>query len=132
MLGLVPPWVPIAAAGVLLAALVGGFFALRAAWRAEGEARLAAAVNGATVKTMSEQAEINHGIAQKLDALTAERATTMRETIREIYIQPSSDACRQSDAMRALNGRLHWRPGGQGGGAAAARPPVAAVPPAGR
>ena len=35
LLGLLPTWLPIAAAGVLLLALVRGFLALGAAWQAK-------------------------------------------------------------------------------------------------
>jgi hypothetical protein len=34
---------------------------------------------------MAEQAELNQGIATKLEQLTAQRAASIRETVREIY-----------------------------------------------
>jgi hypothetical protein len=40
LLALLPPWAPLALAGVLLAAVAAGFFALRSAWRAEGAAQI--------------------------------------------------------------------------------------------
>lgn len=132
LLGFLPSWVPFAAIAGLAVALVGGFFALKSAWQAEAMASFAASVNGATVKTMSEQAERNQGIAARLDQLTAPRAETIKEIIREVHIQPASDACRNSAAMRALDGRLRYDGGRQARGTATAGSSAAVVPPPGR
>jgi hypothetical protein len=132
LLGYLPSWVPLAVIAGLVAALIGGFFALKSAWQAEATASFAAAVNGAAVRTMNEQVELNQDIAARLDRLTAPRAETIKEIVREIHIQPSSEACRNSAPMRALDGRLRYDGGRQGGGAAAAGPPAAVVPAPGR
>ena len=50
VLALLPPWAPLAAIGVLLLALAGGFFALRASWRAEGTAKVIAAEQKAVLE----------------------------------------------------------------------------------
>jgi len=132
LLGLLPPWVPVAAIGLLLVALVSGCFVLRASWQAEGAAKFSAAVNAASLRTMSEQAERNQVIGDKLERLTGQRSETIKETIREVYIQPSSETCRQSAPMRALNGRLQYRPNGHSGSAAAAKASPPALSAAGR
>lgn len=132
LLKLLPSWAPIAAIGVLLLALGGVVWGWLDAREDLGAAKVSAAVNAASVKALSDQATLNQGIADRLEQLTAQRAAPIKETIREVYIQPSSTACRDSAPMRALGGRLQYRAGGQGGGAAAAGSPAAAVPAAGR
>lgn len=93
-----------------------------------GRAELAAKLNANTIKTLEDQEARNQAIDAKLELLASSRAAGIKETVREIYIQPSSDACRNSPAMRALNGRLQYRPGDPGGRPAAAAAPAQPVP----
>jgi hypothetical protein len=129
---LLPPWAPLAAVGALLLALGGAIWGWLDAREELGAARLSAAVNAASAKAMSEQADLNQALALRLEQLTAARGQTVKETIREVYIQPSSNACRNSAPMRALNGRLRYGGDGQGGGSAAAGSAPAALPTARR
>ena len=59
-------------------------------------------MNAATLKTMTEQLERNQAIAEAVDRLTSQRAESIRETIREVHIQPATTVCRDAPAMRAL------------------------------
>lgn len=68
-LSFLPPWVPFAVAGALLLALVGAGFTLKASWQAEGAAKVAAAVNGASLAAYSDQEARNQVIDAKLDKL---------------------------------------------------------------
>jgi hypothetical protein len=78
---------------------------------------------------LQDQEHRNQRLDARLEQLAAMRDTATRETVREIFIQPSSDACRRSPAMRALDGRLRYRPDGDGGRAASAATPAQPVPP---
>lgn len=104
------------------------------AWRlgqahqALGRADLAARLNAGAVSALQEQERRNQLLEARLGQLAAARDAATRETVREIYIQPASDACRRAPAMRALDGRLRHRPGGDGGRPAAAAAPADAVP----
>lgn len=128
LLALLPPWAPLAAIGVLALALGGAIWGWLDAREDLGAAKLSAAVNAASLKTLNEQADRNEAIAQRLDILTVARGETIKETVREIYLQPASDACRQSAPMRALDGRLRYGGNGKGGSAAPAGSPPAALP----
>jgi hypothetical protein len=128
LLALLPPWVPLAAAGVLLLALGGAVWGWLDAREDLGAMRVSAAVNAASVKALSDQQALNLGIANRLEQLAVQRAAPIKETVREIYLKPASDACRNSPAMRALDGRLRYGGDGQGGGSAAAGQPAPAVP----
>ena len=96
-----------------------------------GRADLAARLNAGAVTALQEQEKRNQLLEARLEQQSAARDTVTREAVREIYIQPASDACRRSPAMRALDGRLHYRPGGDDGRPAAAAAPADAVPKAG-
>lgn len=128
MSALLPPWAPIAAIGVLLLALGGAVWGWLDAREDLGAVKVSAAVNAASAKAMTAQAELNQDIAAKLEQLTAQRAEPIKETVREVYLQPASDACRNSAPMRALNGRLRYQGNGQGGSAPSAGSPATAVP----
>jgi hypothetical protein len=127
VLDFLPPWVPFAVMGALLVALGGALWAWGNAREEAGAARISAAINAASLKTVTEQLDRNQAIAERLDKLTGYRAETIRETIREVRVQPATTVCRDTPAMRALDGRLQYRPGGDGGGAAAARPASATL-----
>jgi hypothetical protein len=132
VLSFLPPWVPFAVIGVLLIAAGGAVWAWGNAREEAGTAKISAAINAASLRTMTEQLDRNQAIAERLDKITGQRAETIRETIREVHFQPATSVCRDTPAMRALDGRLHYRPSGDGGGAPTARPPPAAVPTSGR
>lgn len=112
------------AAGLLLWRLLDTHEAL-------GRAELAARLNADAVTALQVQERLNQQLEARLEHLAATRDAATRETVREIYVQPSSDACRRSPAMRALDGRLRYRPGGDGDRPPAAPAPAHALPPAG-
>ena len=132
VLSFLPPWVPFGVIAVLLVAASGAVWAWGNAREDAGTAKMSAAINAASLKTVTEQLDRNQAIAERLDKITGQRAETIRETIREVHFQPATTVCRDAPAMRALDGRLQYRPGRDGGGAAAARPPPATVPASGR
>jgi hypothetical protein len=109
----------------VLAAIVGVLgWLLLDAHEALGKAELKAQINADTIKIMADQDERNQRIDAKLEQLSGARDTVTKETVREIYIQPSTDACRKSPAMRALDGRLRYQPGNPDGRPAAAAAPA--------
>jgi hypothetical protein len=113
----------------LLAALLS--WRLLEAHEALGQANLKARLNADAVTLLQQQDLRNQAIDRRLEQLAAVHDATTRETVREIYVQPSSDACRRSPAMRALDGRLRAQPGPDDGRAAAATAPAGPVPPSG-
>lgn len=127
LLGFLPPWVPFAVIGVLLIGFGGAVRAWGNAREEAGIAKMSASINAATVKTMTEQLDRNQAIADAVDRLTSQRAATIRETIREVHVQPATTVCRDTPAMRALDGRLRYGRDGKGGGAPTAGPPPATV-----
>ena len=112
-------------AGLLLWRLLDAHAAL-------GRADLAARLNASAVTALQDQERRNQLLEARLEQLAAARDAATRETVREIYIQPSSDACRRSPAMRALDGRLRHTAGGGGDRAPAAAAPAEPVSPSGR
>jgi hypothetical protein len=125
LLGLLPSWAPLALVGLLVAGLVGGLFALRASWQAEGAARVVAADQKALIEQQKRDAALSAAIitqqAEQLAALSA-RANTV---IRRIDHAPVTTGCGpvMRDASRGLRELL-----GGPGGAPAGRQPAAAVP----
>ena len=113
------------AIGMAGLALIAGllFWRLLRAHEALGEAELKAQLNADTVAVLQDQEQRNQMLDARLEQLASARDAATKEIVREIYIQPSSDACRRSAPMRALDGRLRYQPGGEGG-----RPPAAAAP----
>lgn len=100
----------IAAVLSVLAAAAMGALLLRAHQQL-GQAKLAAKLNAETIRVLQAQEARNQEIDQKLEQLQLARATHTKEIVREIYQQESTDACRKSGPMRALDGRLRWQPG---------------------
>jgi hypothetical protein len=122
----------LAIGAAVLAALAGFlFWRLLGAHEALGQAELKAQLNANTVALLQDQEQRNQAIDARLEQLAGARDAATREIVREIYIQPASDACRRSAAMRALDGRLRYRPGGDGDRPPAAAAPAQPVPPAG-
>jgi hypothetical protein len=132
VLDFLPPWVPFAVTGALLIAVGGALWAWGNAREEAGTAKMSAAVNAASLKTMTEQLERNQAIAERLDRITGQRAETIRETIREVHFQPATSVCRDAPAMRALDGRLRYRTDARGSGSAAAGSAAQAVQPTSR
>ncbi len=114
-----------AIAGLLLWRLLDAHAAL-------GRADLAARLNAGAVNALQDQERRNQLLEARLEQLSSARDTATRETVREIYVQPASDACRRSPAMRALDGRLRYRPDGGDGRASAAPEAAEPVPATGR
>ena len=113
----------IAAAGVLGWLLLGAHEDL-------GKARLAAELNAKTIAVLEAQEARNQQIDQRLEQLQQARATHTKEIVREIYQQESTDACRKSPPMRALDGRLRWQPGHPDDRQPAPAAPAQPLPPA--
>jgi hypothetical protein len=125
ILDLLPSWVPFAAVGLLLLTLAGGVFALRAAWQAEGAAKVIAADQKAVIEQQRHDAALSAAIIveqqEKLAALQA-RASSI---VRRIDNAPKTVQCGpvMRDASRGLHELF-----GRAGAAPAGRQPAAAVP----
>jgi hypothetical protein len=132
VLDFLPPWVPFAVVGALLVAVGGALWAWGNAREEAGIAKMSAAVNAASLKTMTEQLDRNQAIAERLDKITGQRAESIRETIREVHFQPPTSVCRDAPAMRALDCRLRYRSDARGSGCAAAGSAAQAVRPTSR
>jgi hypothetical protein len=117
--------VPIALVGALLLALAGGFFALKAAWQAEGAARVIAADRQAVIEQQRRDAALSAAIvaqqAERLAALEA-RANTI---VKRIDNAPKTNGC--GPVMRDASRGLHELFNGARG-ADAGRQPAAALP----
>ncbi len=114
----------LAVGAAVLAAVAGVLgWLLLDAHEALGRAELTARLNANAVTILQDQEGRNQAIDAKLERLSGARDTEIRETVREIYIQPATDACRQSPAMRSLDGKLRYGAGGAGD-----RPPAAPAP----
>ncbi len=118
------------AASLAVLALLAGFlfWRLLETHEALGRADLKARLNADAVTLLQEQDQRNQAIDRRLEQLAVAHDATTRETVREIYVQPSSDACRRSPAMRALDGRLRAQPAPGDGRTAAAAAPARPVP----
>lgn len=97
-----------------------------------GRADLSARLNAGAVVALQDQERRNQLLEARLEQLSSARDAATREAVREIYVQPASDACRRSPAMRALDGRLRYRADGDDGRASAAATPAEPVSPTGR
>ena len=67
VLSFLPPWVSFAMIGVLLVAASGAVWAWGNAREEAGTAKMSAAINAASLKTMTEQLDRNQAIAERLD-----------------------------------------------------------------
>jgi hypothetical protein len=125
LLGLLPPWLPFAVAGVLIAGLIGGFLALKAAWQAEGAARVIAADRQAVIEQKERDAALSVALItqqqEQLAALQAEANTI----VRRIDNAPKTTQCGpvMRDASRGVHELFE-----RAGGADARRQPAAALP----
>jgi hypothetical protein len=125
LLGLLPPWAPLALAGVLLAVLAGGFLALRSAWRAEGAARVVAANHEAIVAQKERDARLSRELIESQAIELANLRTRADTIITRIVHVPVTSGCGPS--MRDASHGLHEL-FGRAGGPPAGRQPAAAVP----
>ncbi|MBN9086261.1 MAG: hypothetical protein J0J01_05095 [Reyranella sp.] len=125
LLGLLPSWLPFAATALLLAGLVGGYFALRSAWRAEA----AAGVIAADQKAVIDQQRRDAALSKQIIARQAEQLAALEEKanaiVKRIDNAPKTTGC--GPVMRDASRGLHELFGGAGG-APAGRQPAAAVP----
>ena len=125
LLGLLPPWLPIVAASVLLLALVAGFFALKAAWQGEAAAQVIAADQKAVIEQKERDAALSAAIIveqqEKLAALSAQAGAI----VRRIDNAPKTTQC--GPVMRDASRGVHELFRGAGA-APARRQPAAAVP----
>lgn len=125
LLDLLPPWLPIAAAGVLLLALVGGFFALKVAWQAEAAAKVIAADQKSVIEQKERDAALSAAIIveqqERLAALSA-RASAI---VRRMDNAPETTQC--GPVMRDASHGLHEL-FGHAGATATGRQPAAAMP----
>jgi hypothetical protein len=93
LVGLLPPWVPLAAAGVLLVALVGGFFALKASWQAEGAAKVIADDQKAVIEQQAKDAKLSAVIVANQAAEIADLQNRAQTVITRIDHAPVTTGC---------------------------------------
>jgi hypothetical protein len=93
LLDLLPPWVPFAVAGALLLGLVGGFFALKASWQAEGAARVVAADRQAVIDQKERDARLSAAIIAQQTADLAVLQKKADASLTRIYNAPKTTGC---------------------------------------
>jgi hypothetical protein len=129
LLAVLPPWVPFAVGGVLLAGLVGGFVALKAAWKAEGAAAAAVEVEVENQKAIVAQKERDARLSTELVESQAIELASLRNRadtiITRIERVPITTGCGpvMRDASRLMRELFE-----RGGQPPAGRQPAAAVP----
>ena len=125
VLGFLPSWVPFAAVGVLLAGLVGGFFALKASWQAQGAANVIAADQKAVIEQQQKDARLSADLVARQAAEIATLQDKAQTVITRIDNAPKTTGC--GPVMRdASHGVRELFDGA--GGAPAGRQPAVAVP----
>ena len=125
LLGFLPSWVPFAAVGVLAAGLVGGFFALKASWQAEGAAQVIAADQKTVIEQQEKDARLSAGLVARQAAEIATLQDKAQTVITRIDNAPKTTGC--GPVMRdASHGVRELFDGASG--APAGRQPAAAVP----
>lgn len=125
LVGFLPPWVPFAALGLLALGLVGGFFALKASWRAEGAAQVIAADQRAVIEQQQRDARLSAELVANQAAEIAVLQDKAQTIVTRIVNVPSTSGCGpvMRDASRGMR-ELFQRPGGPD----ARRQSAAAVP----
>ncbi len=125
LLGYLPSWVPFAAVGVLLAGLVGGFFALKASWQAEGAAQVIAAGQRVVIEQQQKDARLSADLVARQAAEIATLQDKAQTVITRIDNAPKTTGCGpvMRDASHGVRGLFDGT-----GGAPAGRQPAAAVP----
>jgi hypothetical protein len=124
-LGMLPPWVPFAVAGVLLAGLVGGFFALKASYEAEGAAKVIAADQRAVLKQQAADAELSAALVANQAAEIAALQDKAQTVITRIDHAPTTNGC--GPVMRDTSRGMHEL-FERSGAAPTRREPALAVP----
>src|SRR5689334_23327695 len=125
LLGFLPSWVPFAVIGVLVAGLVGGFFALKGSWQAEGAAQVIAADQKAVIEQQQKDARLSADLVARQAAEIATLQDKAQTVITRIDNAPKTTGC--GPVMRdASHGVRELFDGA--GGAPARRQPAAAVP----
>jgi hypothetical protein len=115
LLAFLPSWVPFAVVGVLLLGLIGGFFALKASYEAEGAAKVQLADRDAIIKQNAADAAESAkqiSIRDKTIGELQKSAGTVREVIQNA---PNTSGCGP-----AVGNALDWLRGRQLGGGAKA------------
>lgn len=117
LLGFLPSWVPFAAIGVLALGLVGGFFALKASWQAEGAAAVVAADQKAVIEQQQKDARLSSELVANQAARIAALQDKAQTVITRIVNAPSTSGCGpvMRDASRGVRD-LFQRPGGASAG----------------
>jgi hypothetical protein len=125
LLGFLPSWVPFAAVGVLAAGLVGGFFALKASWQAEGATRVIAADQKAVIEQQQKDARLSADLVARQVAEIATLQDKAQTVITRIDNAPKTTGCGpvMRDASRGVRQLFDGA-----GGAPPGRQPATAVP----
>ena len=125
LLGVVPPWVPFAAIGLLAVGLAVGIFALKASWQAEGAARVIAADQKAVIEQQQKDARLSAELVARQAAEIAVLQDKAQTVITRIDNAPKTTGCGpvMRDASRGMRELFDGA-----GGAPARRQPAAAVP----
>lgn len=113
LLGFLPPWVPVAAIGVLVLALAGSAWALKNSIEAGGAAKVIAADQKAVIDQKNRDAALSAAIitrqAEQLAALSVQANTI----VRRIDNAPKTTGC--GPVMRDASRGLHELFNGAGG-----------------
>ena len=125
LLGFLPSWVPFAALAVLLLGLVGGVFALKASWQAEGAAHVIAADQEAVIEQQQKDARLSADLVARQAAEIATLQEKAQTVITRIVNAPSTSGC--GPVMRDASHGVRELFDGAGGKDAGRQPP-AAVP----
>jgi hypothetical protein len=122
---LIPPWVKFGAIALLAIGLVGGFFALKASWQAEGAAKVIAADQQAVLEQKAKDEKLSNQLVADQAAEIAALQDKAQTVVTRIVNAPSTSGC--GPVMRdASHGVRELFDGA--GGKDAGRQPVAAVP----
>ncbi len=131
LLGVLPPWVPFVAIGLLAVGLAVGFFALKGSWQAEGAARVIAADQKAVIEQQQKDARLSAELVARQAAEIAVLQDKAQTVITRIDNAPKTTGCGpvMRDASRGMRELFDGT-----GGTDPGRQPAAALPgsPAGR
>ena len=105
LLGVLPSWLPFALLGALLLALVGGGFALKAAWQAAGAARVIAADRAAVIEQQRRDAALSAALIERQAASLAALQATANTLLKRIDNAPKTNGC--GPVMRDASRGLH-------------------------
>lgn len=122
--GVLPPWMPFAAIAVLAVGLVGGIFALKVSWQAEGAARVIAADQKAVIEQQQKDARLSADLVARQAAEIAALQDKAQTVITRIDNAPKTTGCGpvMRDASRGMRELFDGA-----GGPPAGRQPAAAL-----